>query len=62
MSNKELVQHAKDLAELFQDDGEEVSHLDILDNLATLGLTLTKSTSDSDSSGAYIEALSSLSK
>lgn len=58
MSNN-LMKYARDLAELFQDDGDEISALDILDNLATLGLTLVPATGENEASNAYIEALQS---
>jgi hypothetical protein len=57
---KTLVEHAKDLAEALQEYGSEVSYLDILDDLACLGLTLVPAVGTNHASDAYFEEIKNL--
>lgn len=57
---KTLVDHAKDLTQTFQEYGHDVTYLDILDNLAVLGLTLVPATGENHASNAYFEEIQKL--
>lgn len=58
---KTLVDHAKDLAGMFEEYANEgITYLDILDELACLGLTLVPAVEDNHASNAYFEEIQKL--
>ena len=61
-NEKALVGNAQALAEALQEYGHDVTYLDILDDLACLGLTLVPATKSNVASDVYMKEIEKLTK